>query len=144
MKQLQNFRDKVRISDTMNEMAAELKDEEIAALAEHFSNQPALSHRIRSSKKSLAAVGFYIFHEGNSYAEIPPCAACHGEDGAGSDKLPRLAGQHKRYVAAQLEAFNQRKRTNDNAVMHSIAKNLTKLERHAVALYVSGMNAPKE
>ncbi len=143
MKQLQNFRDGLRLSDTMIEMAAGLKDDEIAALAEHFSSQKTLSHRIRSSKKTLAAVGSYIYHEGNSYSDIPPCAACHGDDGKGNEKLPRLAGQHRRYIVAQLEAFHERKRTNDNSVMHSIAKKLTEMELNAVALYVSGMNAEK-
>ena len=113
MKQLQNFRDKIRISDTMNEMAAELKDDEIAALAEHFSKQPALSHRIRSSKKSLAAVGFYIFHEGNAYAEIPPCAACHGAVGISpNSSWPNLAGQQKAYLVKQMKAFRDGKRSD--------------------------------
>lgn len=40
---------------------------------------------------------------------------------------------------AQLQDFNERKRTNDNAVMHSIASQLTELEIEALALYISGM-----
>ncbi len=36
-------------------------------------------------------------------------------------------------------AFEDRTRTNDSAIMHSIAKNLTELEINAVALYVSGL-----
>jgi len=143
-KQLQNFRDGVRKDDIMNEMAKELTNEEINALADYFGGQPVKSHRIRSSRKSLAAVGYYIFHEGNEYSEIPPCASCHGEHGEGNENLPRLAGQHRRYVASQLKAFHERKRTNDNAVMHSIVKNLTELELQAVALYVSGLETLPE
>ena len=138
-KQLKNFRDGVRQSDTMTEMARDLTDAQIAALSEYYSAQPALSHRIRSSQKSLEAVGFYIFHKGNEYTQIPPCTACHGDNGEGDEDLPRLAGQHRRYVVDQLQAFNERKRTNDNAIMHTIAANLTELEINAVALYVSGM-----
>lgn len=140
-KQLRNFRDGLRVSDTMSEMVKGLKDSEIDALAAHFSAQPILSHRVSSRKKSLEAVGFYIFHKGNKYTKIPACASCHGEGGEGSENLPRLAGQHKSYVASQLEAFHERKRTNDNAIMHAIAKNLTKLEQEAVALYVSGLSS---
>ncbi len=138
-KQLKNFRDGKRKSDIMNEQAKDLTDEEIAALAEHFSSQPALSHRIPRSQKPLEAVGWYIFHKGNKWSDIPPCKSCHGEKGEGNENLPRLAGQHKRYVIAQLKAFHERKRTNDNAIMHTIAKNLTELEIQAVALYVSGL-----
>ena len=135
-KQLFDFRSGKR-QGTMNEMAADLTDEQITALADYFSAQPTKSHRIRD--KELASVGWFIFHRGNEYADIPACASCHGENGEGSDKLPRLAGQHKRYVTDQLTEFNQRKRTNDNAIMHSIASRMTELEIKAVSLYVSGL-----
>ena len=136
VKQLTDFREKRRMG-TMNEMAEKLTDDEIKGLAEYFSSKPVLVHKVRS--KDLSAVGKYIFHKGNPYSDVPACASCHGEDGAGTDTLPRLAGQHKRYVSSQLEEFNSRKRTNDNAIMHSVASKLTELEREAVALYVSGL-----
>lgn len=139
VKQLKNFRDGSRQSDTMTDMAKELKNDQILALAKHFSAQPALSHRIPSIKQPLNAVGYYIFHKGNKFAEIPACASCHGESGQGDANLPRLAGQHKRYVSSQLKAFHERKRSNDNLIMHSIAKGLTELEIEAVSLYVSGL-----
>ncbi len=137
VKQLRNFRDGKRKSDTMNEMAAGLKDEEIEALAEYFSSKPALSHRVRD--KLFAAVGEYLFKKGNKYSGIPACKSCHGENGEGNEQLPRLAGQHKRYVSDQLQAFGDRARTNDNAIMHTVASKLTEMEREAVALYVSGL-----
>jgi len=137
VKQLRNFRSGER-QGTMNELAADLTDDEIVALAEYFSQKPTLTHRIRDEE--FAAVGKYIFHKGNRFSGVAACASCHGETAAGTQALPRLAGQHKRYVSAQLEDFNTRKRTNDNAIMHSIASKLTELERESVALYVSGLN----
>jgi cytochrome c553 len=139
VKQLRNFRDGKRKSDTMNEMAAGLKDEEIEALAEYFSSKPALSHRVRD--KLFAAVGEYLFKKGNKYSGIPACKSCHGENGEGNEQLPRLAGQHKRYVSDQLQAFGDRARTNDNAIMHTVASKLTEMEREAVSLYVSGLKS---
>jgi len=136
IKQLQNFKAGTRIG-TMNEMAADLSEENIVALADYFSNQPAQKHRVRDTQ--LSAVGKYIFHKGNKYSGVSACASCHGEDGSGTLKLPRLAGQHKRYITSQLEDFHLRKRTNDNSIMHSIASKLTELEREAVALYASGL-----
>lgn len=50
-------------------------------------------------------------------------------------------GQHKRYLADQLHNFGNRTRTNDNAIMHSVASRLTDLEIEAVSLYVSGMES---
>ncbi len=67
------------------------------------------------------------------------CASCHGEDAHGTETLPRLAGQHMQYTVNQLKQFNKRERTNDNAVMHSIASKLSELETKAVAAYISGL-----
>jgi len=137
LKQLHDFRSGKRKEVTMNEMTADLKDEEIAALAAYFSAQQAQGHRVRD--KMLSAVGEYIFKKGNQYSGVADCASCHGENGEGSDTRPRLAGQHKRYVAEQLKGFMERGRTNDNAIMFSIASKLTELEIEAVANYVSGI-----
>lgn len=137
IKQLKNFRSGVR-QGTMNEMSVDLSDNEIIALAEYFSLKPPVKHKIRDQE--LSAVGKYIYLKGNKFSGVAACASCHGENAHGTETLPRLAGQHKRYVSVQLEEFNSRKRNNDNAIMHSIASKLTELERESVALYVSGLD----
>ena len=136
IKQLADFKNGRR-EGTMNEMAADLTQEEMAALANYFEAMPVLSHKVRD--KNFAAVGYYIYHNGNEYSGVPACASCHGDDGTGTAKLPRLAGQHKHYLSWQLQDFNRRKRTNDNAIMHSVASKLTEFEIAALALYISGM-----
>ena len=136
-KQLNDFKSGKRKVDPMNDIAATLTTTEITALAEYFKEQPLKSHRVRN--KELAAVGKYIFNKGNKFSGIAACASCHGENGKGTDLRPRLAGQHKRYISEQLNGFTERTRSNDNAVMYSIAQKLTELEIEAVALYVSGL-----
>lgn len=42
-----------------------------------------------------------------------------------------------RYIEEQLRSFNKRERTNDSAIMHSIASRLTELEIKGVAMYIS-------
>lgn len=136
-KQLKDFRDGRRVSETMSEMAKDLKDDEIAGLAAYFSGKPA---GIRQpGDADFAAVGKYIFHKGNRFSGVAACASCHGENGYGTAQLPRLAGQHPRYVETQLSEFNKRARTNDNAIMHSIAAKLTELEMKAVSVYIGGL-----
>ncbi len=135
-KQLADFKSGRR-KGTMNDMAAELTPDEMASLGDYFSAKPALSHKVRN--KDFSAVGYYLFHKGNRYSDVPACESCHGVEGKGTTKLPRLAGQHKRYISGQLQDFNERKRNNDNAIMHSIASKLTELEIEALALYISGM-----
>jgi len=135
-KQLLDFRNGVR-KGVMNDMVSELSNEEIFSLAEYFNSKPTLSHHIQD--RELSAVGSYIFKYGNKFSGIEACATCHGGNAAGTKTLPRLAGQHQQYVLNQLDAFDKRKRSNDNSIMHSIASKLTHLEREAVALYVSGL-----
>ena len=136
-KQLADFQTGRR-EGTMTEMSQGLTPEEMVALGKYFATQPVKPHRIRD--KEFAAVGKFLYMRGNKYSGVTACKSCHGEKGLGTKQLPRLAGQHKRYVADQLTEFNERKRTNDNAIMHSIASKLTELEIQALANYISGMD----
>jgi len=134
VKQLQDFRDGRRKSDTMAEMAKGLTDEVIGELAGWFSSRPPAARR--GGDADLMGVGRYIFQKGNPYSGVAACASCHGEKGYGTHLLPRLAGQHPAYLKTQLQEFGKRERNNDNAVMHSIASKLTELEVNAVAAYL--------
>ena len=135
-KQLENFKSGNRKSTAMADMVAKLTPDEMVALGKFFEKQ---SHPAEPPKdKGLAAVGQYIYHQGNKYSGLAACASCHGAEAAGTSALPRLAGQFAAYTETQLKQFNQRERTNDNAVMHAIASKMTPLEMAAVAEYLSG------
>lgn len=136
-KQLRDFRDGRRKSDTMSGMAADLKEEDILGLALFFSSKKTTARQ--AGDADLAAVGKYIFQRGNSYSGVPACATCHGLNGHGTQQLPRLAGQHPSYVEVQLKEFDQRERNNDNAIMHSVASKLTALETRAVAVFIGSL-----
>ncbi|MFO1318456.1 MAG: c-type cytochrome [Burkholderiales bacterium] len=76
----------------------------------------------------LAAVTFFVAGVWNAEAQTAPdaasrdaarklattmCASCHGPEGAGSKpSVPRLAGQQKAYLAAQLKAFRRHNRSD--------------------------------
>ncbi|MDD2846231.1 MAG: c-type cytochrome [Rhodoferax sp.] len=135
VKQLQDFRSKKRVSDTMSPQAADLSDEAIAGLAAFFASQPARTQRVSDS--DLVPVGRYIYTKGNTWSGVPACTSCHGDNAHGTTTLPRLAGQNARYLLSQLKDFNQRTRTNDNEAMHLVASRLTELETRAVADYLT-------
>ncbi|SMB29241.1 Cytochrome c4 [Sterolibacterium denitrificans] len=136
-KQLRDFRDGRRKSDTMSDMARDLRDEEITALAAFFSSKPAAARQ--RGDQELAAVGRYLFTKGNRWSGVPACTSCHGADGHGTAELPRLAGQHPAYIETQLKDFNERQRNNDNAIMHSIAAKLTEMEVNALSIYIGSL-----
>jgi cytochrome c553 len=135
-KQLENFKTGKRKSSAMAPMVADLKPDEMVALGQFFASRPP--HKEAPKDTQLAAVGQYIYSQGNKFSGVPACASCHGPDGAGSNALPRLAGQHAAYLDSQLKQFNKRERNNDNAVMHTVVEKMTALEMAAVAEYLSG------
>lgn len=137
-KQLGDFKSGKRVSDTMKPQAEELTPAEMKALGAFFQAKVVGPRPARD--KELLAVGKYIFERGNQFSGLPPCASCHGPKGLGTPQLPRLAGQHPRYIEDQLKQFNKRERTNDNAVMHTIASKLSELETHAVAEYIATLD----
>lgn len=137
LKQLKDFRDGRRKSDTMSDMVKGMKDEEFRGLAAWFSTRkPGFR---QPADADLAGVGKYIFTKGNSFSGVPACVSCHGTNGHGTQQLPRLAGQHPAYLEGQLKEFGDRERTNDNAVMHSVASKLTALEIRSVSVYIGSL-----
>lgn len=136
-RQLGDYKAGRRKSSTMQTMVDDLSPSDFKALGQYFAARPTIGHDVEDAE--LAQVGRFIFMRGNPYAGVAACASCHGANAHGTETLPRLAGQHARYTENQLKEFNNRARTNDNAVMHNIASKLGELEAKAVAAYLSGL-----
>jgi cytochrome c553 len=137
MRQLSDYKTGKRKSTTMQPMVEDLSPADFKALGDFYASRPTMGHAVEDPE--LAQVGKFIYQRGNPFSGVAACADCHGAAGHGTDKLPRLGGQHAAYVENQLKAFSKRERTNDNAVMHTIASKLTELELKAVASYISGL-----
>jgi cytochrome c553 len=133
-KQLRDFKEGLR-DGLMVRMVRGLSDDDVVAIARYFAAQPAPPAAAAPSE--LAAVGRYLHLHGNRWSGVPACKTCHGEAAHGTVKLPRLAGQNASYLERQIREFTQRKRTNDNEVMHSVAEKLTPFETRAVAEYLA-------
>lgn len=137
LKQLRNYRRGEREGTDMRKALAGLEDVDLEAVAVYYSRQPAT--RGNSSYPEMRAAGELLFRNGKPEKGLKPCKECHGENGGGTDKTPRLAGQHALYIETQLSLFEERKRTNDNEKMHDVAKRLTIDEMRAVAEYLRGL-----
>lgn len=135
-KQLQAFKTGTRKSTAMADMSAKLTPDEMLALGKYYQQMDL--PREEPKEPQLAAMGHYIYHNGNKFSGVPACVACHGPNAEGAAALPRLGRQFASYLEHQLKMFNKRDRTNDNAVMHVVAEKMTALEMHAVAEYLSG------
>ncbi len=137
-RQLDDYKSGKRRSSAMQPMVEDLSAADFKLLGAYFEARKPQGHKVEDTE--LAQVGRFVYQRGNPYSGVAACAGCHGPNGAGTETLPRLAGQHAQYTERQLEAFGQRERSNDNSVMHAIAAKLTGLERKAVAAYLSGLN----
>jgi cytochrome c553 len=143
-KQLADFKARgsakpVRESAVMNGMVANLSDADMKGLAAFYAGQtlkPAAA-----SDKDLAALGQKLWRGGDAVNGVPACAGCHGPAGAGMpSQFPRLSGQYPEYIAAQLTAFREGKRTNDaNGVMRGVAARMNDRQVRAVAEYAAGL-----
>ena len=136
-RQLADYQSGKRKSSTMQPMVEGLSAEDMQGLGAWFEKQETHVHAVADPE--LADVGRFVYLRGNPFTGVAACATCHGKEGQGTATLPRLAGQHAQYTENQIKQFNRRERTNDNAVMHGIASQLSELETKAVAAYLSGL-----
>jgi len=65
------------------------------------------------------------------------CAACHGESAHGSDRFPRLAGQHPVYLTQSLTRYRDRAAERGSKEMSGIASALADAEIRELANYLS-------
>jgi cytochrome c553 len=116
-------------------MAAPLDDATMAALASYYSQQtPRAGER---GEAALMARGMQLYQNGDTAEGIPPCMACHGPRGEGTDMFPRLAGQHVEYLMKQLRSFQSNLR--NVAIMHGVAQGLRVSDMRAVATYLESL-----
>jgi cytochrome c553 len=115
-------------------IARGLTDEQIKGVAQYFSSQPAV-HGTASSNPALADKGKLLYESGRPELDIEACTVCHGHDGEGVNTQPRLAGQHRDYVAIQM--WQYRGGLRENKVMQHVTEKLTDDEIAALVEYIS-------
>lgn len=115
-----------------------LTDAQIDELAQYFQTQAPKSNPAGAGPR--ASFGKAIFDAGLPDQHVPACASCHGADGKGSEKFPRLAAQHADYVRKQLLVFQRTDERPDATIMKVVAHELRVDQIAAVADYVQGVD----
>ncbi len=137
--QLAGFQAQRRVG-VMSGVAMSLARADIRDAASYFSQQILLAGPIDAADSSALRRGRAIYDDGIASINVPACASCHALDGAGlPSAFPRLAGQHARYIAAQLRTFRSDSRLSNNRMMQNISAKLSDDEIGAVADYIAGM-----
>lgn len=65
------------------------------------------------------------------------CAACHGRDGMGRGKFPRLVGQYTTYLKRQVDAFVKGERPHDEVEVKGILNQLGEPQIQDVLAYLT-------
>lgn len=138
VKQLQEFKSQKRKNPIMLGMATPLTDADMANVAAFFSQQTPKQRG--ASDKALIEAGKKIYRGGIAAKSVPACMACHGPAGAGiPTQYPLMSGQHGAYTIAQLKAFRDGERTNNQPMM-DIAAKLSDAEIKAVAEFIQSIH----
>ncbi len=129
-----------RYEPSMFGMTANLSDQDIADLAAFYASEKPTEGQ---AQQALVALGEKIYRGGNIKTGVTACSACHNPQGAGNALAvyPRLGGQHADYIANQLRAFRDGKRSNSpNGMMESISQRMSEEEIKAVSSYIEGLH----
>jgi cytochrome c553 len=146
-RQLALYKSGERDNAIMLGFAAMLSSQDMRDVGAYFAQQAArpgvadegLIAEGPNAGRKFYEVGQKLYRSGDPARGIPSCAACHGPAGSGvpGPSWPALHAQHAQYTAVQLRAFRDGaiwgKDANANAIMASVARNLTDEEIRAAA-----------
>lgn len=140
IKQLNDFKQaKTRDNPVMSPILAQLNQDDIVALAAFYAAKPR-AHGQTSPRYQQR--GEQLYRHGDFTKHITACIACHGPHGTGNAQagFPSLAGQQVDYTRQQLQAFHDKKRTNDpNHIMQDITARMSPEDMIAIAHYLAGL-----
>ena len=111
--QLKDFKAGRRGNEIMEEIAKQLEKSEMRLMARFFSEQEWPNIGYRTEDASAAA--------GRTAAAAGQCVACHLGDYSGNSRVPRISGQHPRYLKKTMLDFKRKLRLNSPAIATLLA-----------------------
>ena len=127
--QLILMREGVRRIEAMTPFVKGLKDEEIIAIARHFTRMEALASEEQPDPKLVA--------RGATLAVPGRCTSCHREDLAGQQQMPRLARQRIDYMVQALKSYRDDTRSGADTAMTAVIYGLSDDDLAALAHYAA-------
>jgi len=129
--QLLMFREGKRKDAQMSPFAANLTNTDLNNLAAYFTAQK-LVLPAAAADASTAEAGARLAKQLN-------CVQCHGATLQGLQHIPRLAGQQREYLKAQLRGFKAQTRFDMDGQMTSAAQPLSEADIDTLANYLAGI-----
>lgn len=142
-RQMADFKSGKRKSAVMQGIAAGIDEKDFQEYANYFRAQKPPAPGKGDPK--LIGQGKEIYFEGIVGTAVPACSGCHNDDGTGTNRYPRLAGQNPTYMIQQMLAYKNGQRDNDDrGLMRAVAQRMTEAEIRAVSEFIVTMKGDAE
>ncbi len=127
--QIYLFREGIRKVEGMTPLVKGLKDDDLTALAKHFT---ALEAKPSDEKIDPALV-----KRGEALAGTLRCASCHLPSLAGQQQMPRLAKQRIDYLIHSMKEFRDGTRSGADTLMSNVVSGVSDDDLAALAHYAA-------
>ena len=127
--QLVLIREGLRDIPSMKAVMGTLNDEQIVALARHFSAQPVAAPGAPRRAEPFKA--------GAVVSQRALCGTCHLPTYAGQNQVPRLASQQEAYLLATMKMYRDKPDPGRDTAMSAALYGLKDAELEALAHYLS-------
>lgn len=140
--QLKDYASGVRDNSMMSPIAKALTEAEKEAVSAYFASLPVPNvNQGKKASKGKIKRGEILATTGDMKLFIQACNNCHGPGGRGvAPAIPSLAAQHPGYLAQQITAWKEGKRTSSPEQMAVIAKKLSDKDISALAAYFESID----
>jgi cytochrome c553 len=128
------FREGRRINEAMKPLVDKLSNADVRDLAQYFASLKMAPPSVQAAPEVVA--------RGKAITEGNNCVQCHSATLTGQQHIPRLAGQHRDYLLAQLKGFKAGTRADFDGTMTSAAQALAVQDLELVADYLSTLAVP--
>lgn len=129
MEQLRQFADGRRRNEFMEGMIRAMDADEKVGMVLFYTRQP-VAPRPAAAPELVAAGRAY-------YGKV--CFRCHGADGRGSERIPRIAGQQTGYLRLTLLRYRAGSGVRVEPLMSASTRLMSDADIDAVAAYVASM-----
>jgi len=128
--QLFMFREKIRLSDPMNDLAKELSDADLQSLADALAALPP-------PKPPSDPTDAVRLERARALTEQNHCDVCHRPDFSGQQTVPRLAGQREDYLLKTLREYKSGARRAYEPIMLEVLQPLDDAQLVEFAYYLA-------
>jgi cytochrome c553 len=128
--QLYMFREKLRVFDTMNEMAKDFTDDDLRAFSDLIGKLPKPAPPADAGDSSR-------LQRAEALVQQHHCNSCHNPDFSGRDNIPRIANQREDYLVKTMTEYKSNTRHGYDATMADVLQPVSGAEIADLAYYLA-------